>query len=58
MICGLQVELNVLTGAVTILKSDLIYDCGRSLNPAVDIGQVWKISLSREFLLLRRKKFS
>uniref|UniRef100_A0A0D9WVV6 FAD-binding PCMH-type domain-containing protein n=1 Tax=Leersia perrieri TaxID=77586 RepID=A0A0D9WVV6_9ORYZ len=35
-----EVEIDLLTGAVTILRSDLIYDCGRSLNPAVDLGQV------------------
>ncbi|BAH93868.1 Os07g0282500, partial [Oryza sativa Japonica Group] len=26
--------------AITILRSDLIYDSGKSLNPAVDLGQV------------------
>jgi len=35
-----QVEIDVLTGATTILRSDLMYDCGQSLNPAVDLGQV------------------
>jgi xanthine dehydrogenase molybdopterin-binding subunit B len=34
------VEIDVLTGATTILRSDLVYDCGQSLNPAVDLGQV------------------
>jgi xanthine dehydrogenase molybdopterin-binding subunit B len=34
------VEINVLTGERSILATDLIYDCGKSLNPAVDIGQV------------------
>jgi indole-3-acetaldehyde oxidase len=34
------VEVDVLTGATTILRSDLVYDCGQSLNPAVDLGQV------------------
>jgi len=36
----LQVEIDLLTGASTIVRSDLIYDCGQSLNPAVDLGQV------------------
>ncbi|MCO5614961.1 hypothetical protein L7F22_069247 [Adiantum nelumboides] len=36
----IEVEVNTLTGAVTILESDLIYDCGKSLNSAVDIGQI------------------
>ncbi|TVU44679.1 hypothetical protein EJB05_04128, partial [Eragrostis curvula] len=35
-----EVEVDVLTGATTILRSDLMYDCGQSLNPAVDLGQV------------------
>lgn len=35
-----EVEIDLLTGEKTILQSDLYFDCGRSLNPAVDIGQV------------------
>ncbi|XP_022731818.1 indole-3-acetaldehyde oxidase-like [Durio zibethinus] len=35
-----EVEINLLTGGTTILQTDLIYDCGQSLNPAVDLGQV------------------
>ncbi|CBI24416.3 unnamed protein product, partial [Vitis vinifera] len=35
-----QVEVNLLTGETTILQSDIIYDCGQSLNPAVDLGQI------------------
>ncbi|OEL34402.1 Indole-3-acetaldehyde oxidase [Dichanthelium oligosanthes] len=35
-----EVEIDLLTGATTIVRSDLIYDCGQSLNPAVDLGQV------------------
>lgn len=35
-----EVEVDLLTGATTILQTDIIYDCGRSLNPAVDIGQI------------------
>ncbi|RWW33166.1 hypothetical protein BHE74_00003457 [Ensete ventricosum] len=35
------VEVDILTGGTTILRTDLIYDCGQSLNPAVDLGQVW-----------------
>uniref|UniRef100_A0A0D9WXP8 FAD-binding PCMH-type domain-containing protein n=1 Tax=Leersia perrieri TaxID=77586 RepID=A0A0D9WXP8_9ORYZ len=35
-----EIEIDLLTGAITILRSDLIYDCGKSLNPAVDLGQI------------------
>ncbi|KAH9699216.1 Indole-3-acetaldehyde oxidase [Citrus sinensis] len=34
-----EVEINLLTGETTIVQSDIIYDCGQSLNPAVDLGQ-------------------
>jgi xanthine dehydrogenase/oxidase len=34
------VEVDVLTGQVTIISSTINYDCGQSLNPAVDIGQI------------------
>ncbi|XP_048234114.1 abscisic-aldehyde oxidase isoform X3 [Ricinus communis] len=35
-----QVEVDLLTGETIILRSDIIYDCGQSLNPAVDLGQI------------------
>ncbi|CAN8300899.1 unnamed protein product [Cochlearia groenlandica] len=35
-----EVEVNILTGEATILRTDIIYDCGKSLNPAVDLGQI------------------
>lgn len=34
-----EVELDVLTGEIEVLATDMLYDCGKSLNPAVDIGQ-------------------
>lgn len=35
-----EVEIDLLTGAATTMRTDIIYDCGQSLNPAVDLGQV------------------
>ena len=38
--CVTEIELNVLTGEVHVLASEVIYDCGQSLNPAIDVGQI------------------
>ncbi|MGB0799652.1 MAG: xanthine dehydrogenase molybdopterin binding subunit, partial [Planktomarina sp.] len=35
-----EVAVDVLTGENRILRTDIIHDCGASLNPALDIGQV------------------
>jgi xanthine dehydrogenase/oxidase len=35
-----EVEIDVLTGETTVLRADVLYDMGKSLNPAIDIGQV------------------
>ena len=35
-----EVQIDTLTGETTILRSDLLQDVGRSINPAVDKGQV------------------
>ncbi|CAK9175452.1 unnamed protein product, partial [Ilex paraguariensis] len=46
-----EVEVNLLTGETRILRADIIYDCGQSMNPAVDLGQV---GLSTHNSLMRR----
>jgi xanthine dehydrogenase large subunit len=35
-----EVLVDTTTGEMRILRADLLHDCGRSLNPAVDLGQI------------------
>jgi xanthine dehydrogenase large subunit len=35
-----EVEVDTLTGEYRLLRADLLHDCGASLNPALDLGQI------------------
>jgi xanthine dehydrogenase large subunit len=35
-----EVAIDTLTGELRVLRADLVQDCGRSLNPMVDLGQI------------------
>ena len=35
-----EVEIDVLTGELEVVRSDILYDAGQSLNPYLDLGQV------------------
>jgi xanthine dehydrogenase large subunit len=38
--CVSEVAIDTLTGENRILRADILHDCGASLNPAIDIGQI------------------
>jgi xanthine dehydrogenase large subunit len=38
--CAAEAVVDTLTGEARILRADIVQDCGSSLNPAVDIGQI------------------
>src|SRR6185312_7486478 len=35
-----EVAIDTLTGEVRALRAELLQDCGKSLNPAIDLGQI------------------
>ncbi|KAH9114206.1 hypothetical protein AeMF1_011699 [Aphanomyces euteiches] len=35
-----EVEVDILTGELNVVRTDIMYDCGKSFNPFVDIGQI------------------
>jgi xanthine dehydrogenase large subunit len=35
-----EVAIDCLTGEYRVLRTDIVHDCGRSLNPAIDCGQI------------------
>ncbi len=38
--CIAEVAIDALTGENRVLRADILQDCGRSLNPAIDMGQI------------------
>ena len=37
--CVSEIEMDVLSGEVQVLAAEIVYDCGQSLNPSVDLGE-------------------
>ncbi|NNF17314.1 MAG: xanthine dehydrogenase molybdopterin binding subunit [Gammaproteobacteria bacterium] len=35
-----EVVIDTLTGEMRVTRADLLHDCGRSINPAIDMGQI------------------
>ena len=39
-IAASEVELDILSGSFRVIRSDILMDVGKSLNPSIDIGQI------------------
>ena len=39
-VCVSEVAIDTLTGETKVTRSDILQDCGNSLNPAIDLGQI------------------
>ena len=44
-----EVEVDALTGESRVVRCDILFDCGRSLNPAADMGQVSDVYITGDF---------
>lgn len=43
-VAAAEVEVDCCTGERQLLRADMMFDAGRSVNPAVDLGQVtWQV---------------
>ena len=47
-----EVEVDCVTGERTLLRADLMFDAGRSVSPAIDMGQVRGAHCKLCFLLV------
>lgn len=53
-----EVELDVLTGEMLVNRLDVLYDCGTSINPELDVGQVeGAIAMGLGYYLMEALKF-
>merc|ERR1712070_951531 len=53
--CVSEIELDMLTGETTLLSCSILYDCGKSLNPIVDLGQTEGGFMGVGFFLRERR---